>query len=98
MVIDFVKIKKLREQINDLIRQRPELQVLQDEIDKELAKCGTNRHNRCVVIQNMMLTKWKEIVPMAEQLTDACKNLTENVAEAIEIQKEIDKAKNEKDT
>lgn len=60
--VDFNKIKELRHKIQKLLEQYPELQELQDEIDRELDKCGNNKHNRQAKLQEMMLNKWYEIV------------------------------------
>jgi len=66
--IDFNKIRSLREEIAKLLKERPEFIPLQKEIDLALEKAGNNKMNRCAVIQNMMLTKWMEIVPAAKDL------------------------------
>lgn len=64
---DFTEIKRLRNEINLLIKEKPELRVLQDEIDKRMLKCGNNVQRRNAVIQDMLLKKWHEVLnPMTE--------------------------------
>jgi len=68
-------IKRLEKERDDLLKEHPELQPLQDKIDKVLTKAGSNQTNRCAAIQNLMLSTWAEIVPVwtedgyAEQYT-----------------------------
>ena len=81
MEIDFAKIKELRGEIHKLLEKRPEYIPLQQEIDRQLKKCGDPlkclnlsernqiRRNRCAVIQNMMLQKWMEMMPALEKLS-----------------------------
>ena len=68
--IDFQKIKQTREELKEFLKQHPELQALQDEIDEALSKCN-NQHNRCVKIQELMLEKWFEIIEPANKLSGA---------------------------
>jgi hypothetical protein len=94
--IDFIQIKALRDEINRLLEERPEYQALQDEIDKTLAKCGNISrhntpkendritHNRCVVVQDMMLTKWKTIMPDLEDLGRKVKEIGDIAQEGLE--------------
>ena len=87
MSIDFEKIKELRQEINDMIAERPELQALQDEVDAALAKAGNNHQRRIQVIQEMLMNRWhtamepmKDLVrlsngqPTIQQETDAILN------------------------
>lgn len=73
--VDFEKIKELRKQIKELLKEKPELQPLQDEIDAAMKKVGGNTHNRCAVLQDMMLTKWMEIIKANEDLQGVKKGL-----------------------
>ena len=57
------KIAKLQEEIRKLLEEHPELKELQDKIDEALEKAGDNTHNRNVVIQEMMLETWYDVVP-----------------------------------
>lgn len=61
MTRDFEKISTLREQINELLREHPELEPLQQEIDEALHKCGNDTQKRCRVLQEMMLNTWWKI-------------------------------------
>lgn len=60
-MIDFEKIKMYREQINELLKEHPELEDLQKQIDESLKKAGSNKHERCRVIQEIMLNTWFKI-------------------------------------
>jgi len=75
MDIDFKKINELRQEIKKLIEERPELQEYQDFIDAELNKAGDNPHNRCVVLQNLMLQKRQELLEQLQGLQKACRTL-----------------------
>ena len=68
MSVDFTKIKKIRQEIKKLLEEHPELMKLQDEIDRELAKCGNDIQRRNSVIQQMMCNTWFKIVDANEQL------------------------------
>ena len=88
-MVDFNKIKQLREDINSLLEERPELKKLQREIDIALQKAGDPMiaktheekmrilHNRQVILQDMMLTKWKSILPSLEDLKQSTIELAE---------------------
>lgn len=60
MTVDFNKIKELRDQINLLIGQKPELQALQDEVDNKL-KGVTDPRERARIVQEMLLNRWYKI-------------------------------------
>ena len=57
------EIAKLQEEIEKLLKEHPELQEIQDKIDEALEKAGDNVHNRNVVVQEMLLETWCDIVP-----------------------------------
>ncbi len=59
MDVDFERIKQLREEINKLIEERPDLAQLQEEIDNTLR--GLTKRQRCVKIQEMLLNSWFRI-------------------------------------
>jgi len=75
--IDFNKIKELREELNKLLEERPEYRKLQDEIDEALRKAGSNKLNRNVVIQQMMLNSMKELQKNMVQLMETIKKREE---------------------
>lgn len=60
-MIDFEKIKFYREQINELLTEHPELEELQKQIDEALLKAGSNKYERCRIIQEIMLNTWYKI-------------------------------------
>jgi hypothetical protein len=66
--IDFYKIKNLNLEIQKLIEERPELQELQNEINKALSKAGKNRINRNVVISTMMINSFKTLADKLSKL------------------------------
>lgn len=75
--MDTKKIEELMEARRKLLEERPELQEIQDKIDKALEKAGSNQHNRCVIIQNMMLDTWYKMLPATKDLEEALKPLLE---------------------
>jgi len=54
MSIDFKKIKDLRLELEELLKQRPDLRKLQDRIDKALQKAGSNTNNRLIVFKELV--------------------------------------------
>jgi len=62
-MVDFDKIFRLRQEINRLIDERPELSELQEEIDRRLSAIpATDYQRRNQVIQEMMLNSWYRII------------------------------------
>ena len=59
--IDTKKIFLLKQEINKLLQEKPELKELQEKIDLELKKAGDNQINRCVIISQMMMESLKEL-------------------------------------
>ena len=88
-MVDFTKIKELRDEINSLLQERPELKTLQKEIDIALRKAGDPMlaknqedkqrilHNRQAILQNMMLVKWQSILPSLEELKGSVEQIGE---------------------
>lgn len=63
MAVDFEKIQELRQKIRDLIKERSELQKLQDELDEKLSKIpSTDYQRRNQIVQEMMCNEWYKIV------------------------------------
>ena len=60
-MIDFNKIKDLVRQRDEFLAAHPELQPLQDEVNKQLKKAGNDIQRRNAVIQNMLMNTWFEI-------------------------------------
>ena len=60
MTIDTKKIFELKQEIYKLLQDKPELCALQDKIDTMLSAAG-NQHNRCVLINRMMLESVNEL-------------------------------------
>lgn len=67
VTVDFAKIKALREELNQLLNEHPELKLLQRRIDKLMAGAG-NKHNRCVLTQDLMLDSLKRMGEALESL------------------------------
>lgn len=61
MKIDFEKIKRLKAERDEFLKEHPELQELQDELDEAMDKCN-NPHNRAAVACAIMVNKWHEVV------------------------------------
>ncbi|HLD91701.1 MAG TPA: hypothetical protein VI911_11940 [Patescibacteria group bacterium] len=75
MAVDFKKIYELREQLNELLEQRPEMKYYQEFIDKELEKAGDNPHNRCAVLENLLRDNQKKLREAWQELQHDCKKL-----------------------
>lgn len=73
-MIDTEKIFQLKQEINKLLEQKPELKELQKKIDYELEKAG-NQQNRCAVISEMMIDSFKELNKNLNQI----KQITESI-------------------
>jgi uncharacterized coiled-coil DUF342 family protein len=65
--IDTEHVFKLKQEINKLLEERPELRTLQAEIDAELSKAG-NTSNRLIVSSAMMLGKLRELTAALQSL------------------------------
>lgn len=52
--MDSEKIFQLKQQINKLLEERPELKEFQKEIDKTLSQYGDDKHKRMVALEQMM--------------------------------------------
>lgn len=59
-MVDFELITYYNNKIKELLEQKPELKLLQDELDAKL-KDVTDKNRRQQIIQEMMLNKWFEI-------------------------------------
>lgn len=73
----FCAIKAAVERRNKFLKEHPQMQVFQDEIDKELAKAG-NQHNRMAVLENLLYIKRNELLKALEDLSGTLKKLTRN--------------------
>lgn len=60
--MDFEKIKRAVEQRNQFLAENPQLEQLQEKINKVLAKAGKDPYKRQVALQELILNKWYEIV------------------------------------
>ena len=58
--MDTKKIFELKQEIQKLLRENPDLIPLQQEIDRRLKNAGNN-HNRLVIIDQMMKEKVSEL-------------------------------------
>ena len=68
MDVDFEKIKSLVAKRDAFLREHPELQPLQEEVNAELYKAGNDIQRRNAVIQNMMLNSWYRVVDTWKKL------------------------------
>jgi len=69
--IDHALIAKLEKQLEELLKERPELVMLQKRVELLLTRAGDNQHNRCTAIQEMMLEIWSGIIPAGKALEEA---------------------------
>jgi outer membrane murein-binding lipoprotein Lpp len=76
---DFLKICELKQEIQVLLKARPELRQLQDEIDKLLAGAGS-QHNRCVLLNRLMHDKIMELSEAFKPLCGMVGELQANVS------------------
>ena len=83
MDIDFALIKSCREQINELIAQRPELAEFQQYIDNELEKAGSNPHNRSATLNRIAME-------LQEKLAKAVNELDTEVRHYLELYKKME--------
>jgi len=88
MKIDFKLIKKLREELEEFLKDKPELRKLQDEIDTRMSKCDT-QHNRCAVIQEMMLESNYRIVDASTNLNEAFNEFCNPSVKKLEVVEEF---------
>lgn len=79
MSIDFDLIKKLNDEIERLLQERPQYRALQEEIKEVLRKAGDNQHNRCAMLQDFMLTKWSEIFGANDKLQYEVQKMNEEM-------------------
>ena len=59
----FEKMKEMRTKIHDLLQERPDLAVLQKELDDKLANVK-DQHERNRIVQEMMLNSWYRITEL----------------------------------
>jgi seryl-tRNA synthetase len=78
--MDFEKMKKLQDELNKLLEERPELQALQDKIDATLNKAGS-KNNRLTMIQNLMLDSFFELNEKLQEMSGKMKKLGSDVKE-----------------
>jgi len=76
-MIDFVKIKQYRDQINQLLTEKPELIPFQKEIDRELEKAGKNHGNRMSVLFGMLMARAQELQSKLIGLRDSLSELSQ---------------------
>jgi len=72
MGIDFEKIKRLQEEKEKFLKENPELQAIQDELDIAMNKAGDPR-NRAAIACSFLVNKWNEIIGANEKLQEAVK-------------------------
>lgn len=74
--IDFIKIKAIREEINNLLKLKPELIPFQEMIENELKKAGKSHVNRMSVLMGLMMDKRAELASRLDDLSNELGNLT----------------------
>ncbi len=78
-----INIFQLKQEINKLLEERPDLIPLQLEIDQMLKSAG-NQHNRCVLLSELMKDKMQEL---SEQLELLKSNMISYGSELVQISK-----------
>jgi len=73
-MIDFELISKLNKEIEALIKERPELRELQDEINEVMNKVGST-HNRNAAINALMMEKFHELNKVLQSFSDKFKDI-----------------------
>ena len=66
---DTKRIFTAKQELNQLLRDKPYLQEMQDTLNKQLEKAG-NVHNRMVLLQNLMYDKVRELQGWLDQLKE----------------------------
>lgn len=61
MSIDFNQIKEAVQKRDEFLKEHPELLPLQEEINQLLAKAGSDKRKRNVLLQQMLLESWFRI-------------------------------------
>lgn len=59
----FEKMKEMRTKIHDLLQERPDLAVLQKELNDKLSNVK-DQHERNRIVQEMMLNSWYRITEL----------------------------------
>lgn len=61
MRIDFNKIKEAVQKRDEFLREHPELEPLQEEINALLMNAGNDKRKRNVLLQQLLLESWSRI-------------------------------------
>ena len=67
--MDLMHIWELKQEINKLLEERPELRPLQEELEAELRKAGS-KENRAALAYSLMVSKLNEL----NDLLKSCKS------------------------
>ena len=67
--MDLMHIWELKQEINKLLEERPELRPLQEELEAELRKVGS-KENRAALAYSLMVSKLNEL----NELLKSCKS------------------------
>lgn len=86
---DFEELKKLREEINQLLKDRPELVEYQREIEEALRKAGTNPNNRMSAIQGLFADQKKKLNKAFKDLKIELNKLVEAKNKLANIKKSL---------
>lgn len=61
MGTDFNKIKEAVQKRDEFLREHPELEPLQDEINQLMKNAGSDKRKRNVLLQQLLLESWSRI-------------------------------------
>lgn len=75
-VIDKKRVFEAKRKLADFLKDYPELQNLQEEIDTALKKAGKDPNNRMIVIHQMLMSSAQEMHKNLSGLSTILKNFT----------------------
>ncbi len=68
-VIDLKSVFELKRELQVFLTERPSLQPLQQKINDVLSRAGKDPINRNVVIQNMMMESFSDLISALKELS-----------------------------
>ena len=94
-MVDFKKIKELNETISELIKQRPEFALFQEQLNEELKKAESpslsraeNSRNRLSIIESKLLENKDKLLNTLQELK---KSVQEMQIEAVNLLNKLPK-------
>lgn len=72
----FGKIKERVKERDELLEEKPNLRPLQDKYEDLMKKAGSNRHNRCVLAQKLLMEHFNKMRDALNGLMEDLDNLS----------------------